>query len=168
MIQLWVNLPKQHKMTPPRYQTLSKEQMGHVDLPDQGGTVRIIAGEFDGVKGPARTFTPVHLFDITFKAHGKARFAQLASFNTAILVLSGKVKFNDTELASEGDFILFNNEEGDILLEGTTDHAMVIVLSGQPINEPMVQYGLFVMNSKEEIKQAYEDFQAGKLGNPDF
>lgn len=168
MIQLWVNLPKQYKMSPPKYQALLDEQMGRVELPNDGGTVRVIAGEFEGVKGPAQTFTPVNLFDITCKEQGKARFTLPSMFNTGLLVLKGKVKINETNEYSETDFVLFENEQGDILVEGITENAMVIVMSGEPIEEPMIQYGPFVMNTKQEIVQAYEDFQSGKFGNPNF
>lgn len=168
MIQLWVNLPKLYKMSPPKYQSLPAEQMGRVELPNHGGCIRIIAGELEGVKGPAQTFTSVNLFDITFKEHGKAQFTLPSMFNTAVLVLRGKVKINETNECSETDFVLFKNEQGEILIEGITENAMVIVMSGEPINEPMVQYGPFVMNTKQEIVQAYEDFQSGKFGNLNF
>ena len=168
MIQLWVNLPKQYKMSLPKYQTLLNEQMGQVELPNQGGKVRIIAGEYEGVKGPAQTFSPVNLFDITFRENGKAQFTLPTGFNTAILVLKGKVKINEITECSESKFVLFKNEEGEILIEGTTDNATVLVLSGEPINEPIIQYGPFVMNTKQEILQAYDDFQSGKFGNPNF
>ncbi|MBO8172510.1 MAG: pirin family protein [Bacillaceae bacterium] len=168
MIQLWVNLPKAYKMTTPKYQTLLSDQMGKVELPNQGGVVRVIAGEYEGVKGPAETFTPLHLFDINFNLNGQAQLTLPVTFNSAVLVLQGKVRINQTQDRSETDFVLFKNEEGRILIEGLTDSAMVLVLSGEPINEPMVQYGPFVMNTRQEISQAYEDFQTGKFGNPNF
>ncbi|WCN38649.1 pirin family protein [Aneurinibacillus uraniidurans] len=168
MIQLWVNLPKQYKMSSPKYQALLDEQMSRVELPNDGGRIRIIAGELEGVKGPAQTFTPVNLFDITFKEHGKARFTLPSMFNTGLLVLKGKVKINETNEYSETDFVLFENEQGEIEVEGITENALVIVMSGEPINEPMIQYGPFVMNTKQEIVQAYEDFQSGKFGSPNF
>lgn len=168
MIQLWVNLPKLYKMSPPKYQTLLDEQMGRVELPNDGGKVKIIAGEFEGVKGPAQTFTPVNLFNITFKENGIARFTLPTTFNTGVLVLRGKVKINEINEKNEADFVLFKNEEGEILIEGITEKATVLVLSGEPINEPIIQYGPFVMNTKQEIQQAYEDFQSGKFGNPNF
>lgn len=168
MIQLWVNLPRAHKMHPPKYQELLKEQMGRAELPDQGGTVRIIAGDYNGVKGPAQTFTPIHLFDIAFNRHGKAQFNLPSTYNTAALVLQGKATINETKLANEGDFVLFDNQPGDIVIEGQTDDTLVIVLSGEPIHEPVVQHGPFVMNSREEIIEAFNDFQAGKMGSMDF
>ncbi|RKN82073.1 pirin family protein [Paenibacillus ginsengarvi] len=167
-IQLWVNLPRAYKMHEPRYQELLKKNMGNVQLPDDGGTVRIIAGDYEGVKGPALTFTPIHLFDIAFKAGGKSRFALPQTYNTAAMVLKGSATINELKQASAGDFVLFANEPGDIMIEGHTDDTLVLVLSGEPIHEPVFQHGPFVMNSREEIIQAFQDFQAGKMGNPDF
>jgi len=168
MIQLWVNLPRVHKMHPPKYQELLSSQMGRTELPDNGGTVRIIAGEYNGVKGPAQTFTPIHLFDIAFKAGGKALFELPSSYNTAAMVLKGSAKINGETTAKEGDFVLFENIEGEIGIEGLTDDTLVIVLSGEPIDELVYQHGPFVMNSKEEIIQAFQDFQSGKMGNTNF
>jgi redox-sensitive bicupin YhaK (pirin superfamily) len=168
MIQLWVNLPREHKMHPPRYQELLKEQMGRVALPNGGGEVRVIAGEYEGVKGPALTFTPVHLFDIAFRAGGKAAFELPARFHTAVLVLRGEATINGTETAQAGDFILFADAGGAIAIEGQTDDTLVIVLSGEPIDEPVFQHGPFVMNSREELIEAFKDFQSGRMGKPDF
>ncbi|MCD9020291.1 pirin family protein [Cohnella silvisoli] len=168
MIQLWVNLPRANKMNTPKYQELLNSQMGIAELPEGGGKVRVIAGEYEGVKGPAQTFTPIHLFDIAFKEKGKAQFELPASFNTAALVLKGSVRINETQTADEGQFVLFENTPGDIFIEGQTDETLVIVLSGQPIDELVYQHGPFVMNSKEEIMEAFKDFQSGAMGSPDF
>ncbi|WP_314588653.1 pirin family protein [Paenibacillus terrigena] len=168
MIQLWVNLPQASKMSPPKYQELLKDQMAYVGLPYDGGTVRIIAGEFEGVKGPAETFTPVNLFDITLKQQGQARFALPQSFNTAMLVLQGQVRINDESVASASELVLFKNEQGEILIEGMSEDALVIVLSGEPIHEPIIQHGPFVMNTEREIVEAFRDLRIGKFGNPSF
>lgn len=167
-IQLWVNLPRANKMHAPKYQELLKKDMGLAELPDNGGTVRVIAGDYNGVRGPADTFTPIHLFDIAFKANGKANFELPASYNTAALVLRGSARINDTTVAKEGSFVLFGNTPGEILIEGQTDDTLVIILSGEPINEPVYQHGPFVMNSREEIMEAFQDFQSGKMGSSDF
>lgn len=167
-IQLWVNLPRAYKMHAPRYQELLKADMGRVPLPDHGGEVRIIAGAFNGVGGPAQTFTPINLFDIALKRQGIAQFELPAAHNTAAIVLRGNAKMNDSQVAEEGTFILFDNAAGDIRVEGMTEDALVLVLSGEPIHEPVFQYGPFVMNTREEIIQAYADFQAGKMGNANF
>ncbi|TVX99735.1 pirin family protein [Cohnella terricola] len=168
MIQLWVNLPRAHKMHQPKYQELLKENMGRAELPDGGGTVRIIAGEYDGVRGPASTFTPIHLFDIAFKNGGQARFELPSSYNSAALVLRGTAQINGGTTAGEGDFVLFRNESGEVLIEGLSDDALVIVLSGEPIDEPVFMHGPFVMNSREELVEAFRDFQTGKMGGADF
>jgi len=168
MIQLWVNLPQVSKVSPPKYQELLKDQMAYVELPGDAGTVRIIAGEYEGVKGPAETFTPVNLFDITLRQQGQARFTLPQSFNTAMLVLQGQVKINDESVASASELVLFKNEQGEILIEGMTEDALVIVLSGEPIHEPIVQHGPFVMNTEREIVEAFRDLRIGKFGNPNF
>lgn len=168
MIQLWVNLPRAHKMHAPRYQELLNGQMGRVELPDGSGTVRVIAGEYEGVKGPGQTFTPIHLFDMSLKQNGKAQFELPSTFNTAALVLKGEARVNGERTAKEGDFVLFGNSPGSISVEGLTDDTLLIVLSGEPINEPIYQHGPFVMNSREEIIEAFNDFQSGKMGNTDF
>jgi len=168
MIQLWVNLPQTSKMSPPKYQELRKDHMAYVDLPGDAGTVRIIAGEFEGVKGPAETFTPVNLFDISLKQHGQARFTLPQAFNTAILILRGQVSINAETVASASDLVLFKNEPGELLIEGVSEDALVIVLSGEPIHEPIIQHGPFVMNTEREIVEAFRDLRIGKFGDPNF
>ncbi|CAI8986768.1 putative quercetin 2,3-dioxygenase PA2418 [Brevibacillus sp. IT-7CA2] len=168
MIQLWVNLPRANKMHSPRYQELLSSQMGRSDLPDGGGSVRVIAGEFNGIKGPAQTFTPIHLFDIELKVGGKAQCSLPTSFNTAALILRGSARINESQVVHEGDFVLFENVPGEIQIEGQEDHTIILVLSGEPIDEPIVMHGPFVMNSPEEIAEAFNDYQMGKMGNPNF
>ncbi len=167
-VQLWVNLPREHKMHPPKYQELPKETMGLVRLPDGGGEVRVIAGEYNGTRGPASTFSPIHLFDLRLNRGGVAQFGLPATYHTAAIVLRGSVKINEAQVAEEGAFVLFGNVEGDIRVEGLTDDALVLVLSGEPLGEPVFQYGPFVMNTREEVMQAYADFQAGKMGSSNF
>ncbi|QNK56828.1 pirin family protein [Paenibacillus sp. PAMC21692] len=167
-IQLWVNLPREHKMHPPRYQELLKANMGRVALPNDGGEVRIIAGEYEGTHGPAETFTPITLFDIAFKAGGIAEFELPAGYNTGAIILRGSARVNGEREVGEGAFVLFDNAEGGIAIEALSDDTLVLVLGGEPIDEPMFQYGPFVMNTREEVIQAYADFQAGKMGNADF
>ncbi|MFD0673244.1 pirin family protein [Cohnella sp. GCM10027633] len=167
-IQLWVNLPRAYKMHSPRYQELPKASMGRVALPDGGGKARIIAGDYDGTRGPAETFSPINLFDLTLKARGVARFSLPASHNAGLIVLRGSAEINESRVAEEGEFVLFGNVAGDIRVEGLSDDALVLVLSGEPLGEPVFQYGPFVMNTREEVIQAYADFQAGKMGKPNF
>lgn len=168
MIQLWVNLPAQHKSHTPRYQELLKENMGYAELPQGGGRVRVISGSYQDVQGPAQTFTPVTLFDITFaKAGATAKFSLDDSHNSAIMVLGGEARINEQHHVRANQFVLLRNEQGSNHVEALTDDALVLILSGQPINEPVVQYGPFVMNTREEIVQAYNDFQTGKYGSLD-
>lgn len=162
MVQLWVNLPKKHKSTPAHYQAITADQMGKVELPGDKGVINIIAGEFNNVKGPASTYSPVNLFDIKLKNDGAVMTTLPAGHNTALLVINGSVKVND-ETAKEHSFVLFKNEGEEITIEALED-SVVLLLSGEPINEPIASYGPFVMNSQEEIYEAMQDFQSGKFG----
>jgi redox-sensitive bicupin YhaK (pirin superfamily) len=162
MMQLWVNLPKAHKMDPPRYQTLTAQQMGQIQLPDSGGHVRVIAGEHGGVKGPAKTFTPVSMFDIHLNPAGQATFSVATPDNALLLAMQGEVEING-EIASALDLVLFENE-GERITVRARQEARFLLLSGEPIDEPVVQYGPFVMNTEQEIRQAIEDFNHGKFG----
>jgi redox-sensitive bicupin YhaK (pirin superfamily) len=164
MVQLWVNLPAKDKMTPPGYQTLLDTQIPAVDLPDGGGKLRVIAGDYAGAKGPARTFTPVDLWDVRLNAGAKAEFTLPEGRTLMLLVQSGAVRLNGEQNAGASQLALFAREGGAITVEAETD-AKLLVLSGEPINEPMVQYGPFVMNSEGEIRQAITDFNAGKFGD---
>ncbi|NKF06566.1 pirin family protein [Clostridium gasigenes] len=168
MIQLWVNLPKDKKMIEPRYQALLKEDMGTFKLDDNQGEVSIIAGEFQGINGPASTFTNINIYNINLKNYGKVILRESGNFNTGILVLKGEVKINEDKICKETDFILFDNIEGNISVQSITEEALFIVLSGEPINEPIASYGPFVMNTVEEIDEAYEDFRNNKFGTENF
>lgn len=168
MIQLWVNLPKDKKMSEPKYQALLKENMGMIQLEDNQGNISIIAGEVNGVKGPANTFTNMNIYNVNLNNNGKVILDEPSDYNTGILVLKGEVKVNNDKTFKEKDFILFDNIDGNILVESVTEESLFIVLSGEPINEPIVSYGPFVMNTKEEIYQAYEDFNINKFGTENF
>jgi len=162
MVQLWVNLPKKDKSTPPHYQAITANKMGKVQLADEGGVVNVIAGNLSGVTGPAFTYSPVNLFDIKLNIDGVFNAAIPASHNTAVLIINGNVQVNDTPVA-EHSFVLFGNEGQDIVIKAN-EGAVVLLLSGEPINEPIASYGPFVMNTQLEIYEAIEDFQAGKFG----
>ncbi len=168
MIQLWVNLPKDKKMSEPKYQTLLKEDMGAFKLDNNQGEVSIIAGEFNEIKGPASTFTKINIYNVNLKNYGKTILKEPSDFNTGILVLKGEVKINGDHIGKETDFIIFDNIEGEILVESITEEALFIVLSGQPIDEPIVSHGPFIMNTEEEIYGAYEDFRNNKFGTENF
>ncbi|MDU5110240.1 MAG: pirin family protein [Clostridium sp.] len=168
MIQLWVNLPANRKMSEPKYQPLLKENMGAIKLEDNQGEISIIAGEVQGVKGPASTFTNINLYNVNLKNKGKITLNEPNNFNTGIMVLKGDVKVNGDKIAKERDFVIFNNEEGDILVESLTEDSLFVVLSGEPINEPIESYGPFVMNTREELYEAYDDLRNGKFGTTEF
>jgi len=163
MVQLWVNLPKAHKMSKPRYQPLASGEMGLVTLPESAGHVRVVAGEYAGVKGPAQTFTPINLYDATLKPGGRVDFSFPARETLALLVMQGDVIVNGVNAARTNDLVLFRNFGEQVTLEASTQ-ALVLVLNGEPIGEPIVQYGPFVMNTPREIEQAIVDVNAGKFG----
>ncbi len=163
MAQLWVNLPAKDKSAPPRYQTLLKEDIPVVDLPDEAGTVRVIAGSFSGHAGPAKTFTPVNLWEIQLAA---GKFVQLLVENghtTALLVLQGGLVIDGNQRAGEGALAVFEREGNDLVFQAVED-SRLLLMSGQPLREPIVGQGPFVMNSQAEIHQAFRDFQSGKMG----
>lgn len=161
MVQLWVNLPAKDKMSPPKYQGITNAEMTKVDLGD-GNFIEVIAGDYKGNKGPAFTFTPVNMMNAKLKAGGKADFSFPENFNTGALVIEGNVKVNGENVASD-HFVLFENKGEEFTLEATED-AIVLIISGEPINEPIFPHGPFVMNTREEIIQAFEDFNTGKFG----
>ena len=162
MVQLWVNLPAKDKMSPPKYQAIKNSEMKKVDL-GENGFVEVIAGEYQNEKGPASTFSPVNLMNAKLKKGGKADFSFPANFNTAALVVEGSISVNGEKNVPTDHFILFKNEGENFIIEATED-AVVLVISGEPLNEPIFAHGPFVMNSREEIIQAFEDFNTGKFG----
>lgn len=162
MVQLWVNLPAEHKMSAPKYQALENNAIPKVDVDGGLGYVEVVAGEYKGTKGAASTFTPVNLFNAKLKTTAKVEFDIPADYNTGLLILEGSVKVKGQDVATD-HFVLFENNGEKIAVEATED-ALVLVLSGQPINEPIAAYGPFVMNTEDEIKQAFRDFQTGKFG----
>jgi redox-sensitive bicupin YhaK (pirin superfamily) len=162
MVQLWVNLPKAHKMTPPKYQELTAEKMPKFVLPDAKGQVNIIAGDFNGTKGAATTFTPVNLFDMKLKAGAEIDFTTPLTHNTTLLVIEGEITVNG-EKAGQHDFVLFRDNAEGISITANED-AVLLVLSGEPIDEPIAQYGPFVMNTQQELMEAIDDFNSGKFG----
>lgn len=163
MVQLWVNLPARDKMTDAGYQTILDGDIPTLPLADNAGSLRLIAGEFDGVKGPARTFTPIDVWDMRLKAGRSVTLDLHAGRNTALVVLRGTVRINGTEVAREGQLALFERDGTQLRLE-SSDDAMVLLLSGEPINEPIVGHGPFVMNTEQEIHQAFADYQSGQFG----
>lgn len=163
MVQLWINLPARFKMVSPRYQTLVGGDIERFELEEDAGEIEIIAGKYKDVEGSVSTFSPVHLFKARLKKGGTADFSFPMHFNTALLVLQGSIRINDTELVPADRFVLFRNNDGNFWITAEED-AVVLVLSGEPFFEPIVQHGPFVMNSQQEIYQAIRDFNLGGFG----
>jgi hypothetical protein len=155
-LQLWVNLPAKSKMTAPRYQTLLAS-----DVPSVDG-VRVIAGEYRGAKGPAQTFTPVNLLEARVQAGTPLRLNLRDGYSAGLYVVAGKIKVQG-ENAAEGELVVLNRKGDEVLIEAQAD-ALVFVMNGAPINEPVAGYGPFVMNTPQEIQQAFADYHAGRLG----
>jgi len=164
MVQLWVNLPAEHKMSPPKYQPITNDQMGKYVLHGDQGIIEVIAGSYLETKGPASTFTPMALMNARLAAGGRARFEFPAEWNTAALIVEGSVQINGSDTAPADHFVLFDNEGEHFTIEAAED-AIVLILSGEPIREPIVSHGPFVMNTKTEIYQAFEDVEKGKFGH---
>ena len=162
MVQLWVNLPAKNKMGPAGYQSILSADIPTVELPDGAGTGRVIAGELLGEKGPARTFTPINLWDLRL-VRGADLTLELPEGHTAMLVvLSGSVTVNGGQQAGEAEMLLLSREGADVALHAGGE-ATLLVLTGEPIEEPIVGYGPFVMNTEDEIRQAIDDFNSGRF-----
>lgn len=162
MVQLWVNLPAKYKMSKPNYQSITNKHIRKFELADNRGEIEVIAGKFNGIKGAAKTFTPIELYNIHIKQGSIVNFSLPENYNTAFLIIEGRVKVNE-HIALADHFVLFANNGTDIQLEASKD-SIILVLSGEPIKEHIESYGPFVMNTKEEILQAYEDLNKGKFG----
>jgi len=163
MVQLWVNLPAKYKMSKPKYQAIANQEMGIVELENMGGIVEIIAGEYRGKKGPANTFTPISMLNVKLNFNGEAEINFPAHFNTALLVIEGEVLVNEDAVVPVNHFVLMENKGEEFKIKGL-QNSTVLVLSGEPINEPIAAHGPFVMNTREELVQAFQDFQNGKFG----
>lgn len=163
MVQLWVNLPAIYKKSDPKYQNLRNADMQKVSLPDNGGEIEIIAGEYNGYKGSASTFSPVHVFNAKLKKGAEATFNFPAHYTTAILLVEGSAKVNGTDTVPQDNFAMFNRDGETFTIEATED-AIVLVLSGEPLKEPIAAHGPFVMNTREELVEAFDEFNQGKFG----
>jgi redox-sensitive bicupin YhaK (pirin superfamily) len=164
MVQLWVNLPAKAKNAEPGYQTLLNADIPTVDLPDGAGKLRVIAGDYAGSKGPARTFTPIDIYDVKLNPNGATTLTPRDGHTVAVVVLKGTVLINGSEIAREAQFALLDRSGGEVSIEANGE-ASVLVLSGEPIDEPVVMHGPFVMNTTDEIRQAMVDFQSGRFGS---
>jgi redox-sensitive bicupin YhaK (pirin superfamily) len=169
-VQLWVNLPKASKMAPAGYQTLTSAGIPVVELANGAGSARVIAGQFQGARGPARTFTPVNLWDLRLRGGSTVDLTVSESDTTALFVLKGHVTVNGTDSARDAELVTFERRGEEIRIEALVDNdgadARVLLMSGEPIEEPIVGYGPFVMNSREEIEQAIVDLQRGTFVQP--
>ncbi|MCI0995901.1 pirin family protein [Pseudomonas corrugata] len=166
MVQLWVNLPAKDKMAPAGYQTLLKNDIPNIELKDDAGRLRLIAGTFEGQQGPAKTFTPIDVWDIRLNADKSLTLDLHEGRNTALVVLHGTVQANGRERIEAGQLALFDRAGDQLTLHANND-AVVLLLSGEPIDEPIVGHGPFVMNSEQEIHQAFNDFHSGRFGQMD-
>jgi hypothetical protein len=163
VMQLWVNLPAKSKMTAPRYQELTTRTIPEVALPDDGGKVRVIAGEYAGAKGPAETFTPVNVFDVRLRAGHRLTLDLREGYSAAFYILRGSVKLNGAEDAAQTELVVFERGGAEVTIEALAD-ATIFVMNGQPLEEPVYGYGPFVMNTPKEIEEAFVDFRLGKFG----
>lgn len=163
MIQLWVNLRAKDKRTPPSYQSIVSGDIPSVELPGRAGKLRVIAGSFGGAKGPASTFTSINVWDVRLNAGTSVKLDIPAGHNSALVVISGRIKVAGSQSAGEAEMLLLSNDGGDVTVDAESD-AIVLVLTGEPIDEPIAGYGPVVMNTKAEIQQAFEDINAGRFG----
>ena len=172
MVQLWVNLPAKDKNTPARYQHLAKEQIPVLELPNSAGHVRVIAGEYTGAyadehggaRGPAQTFTEMNVWDMVLHAGASASLILPETHNLSMVVLRGDVTFNGAHTAHAGELVSFETQSGAVELQAGASEVKILLLSGVPIDEPIVGYGPFVMNTQQEIRQAIDDFNHGRFG----
>jgi len=164
MVQIWVNLPAKDKMSKPKYQALVNKNIPRYALENNSGEIEVIAGDYKGVKGAATTFTPLTMLNAKLGKGAEAHFSFPANYNTGLLVVEGNVLLNNEEEAPADHFALFKNDGEEFTVKASED-ALVLILSGEPIGEPIVAHGPFVMNTVEEIVQAFNDFNQGKFGH---
>ncbi|ASJ76037.1 pirin family protein [Granulosicoccus antarcticus] len=163
MVQLWVNLLAKDKSASPGYQTILNAHIPEVELPDNAGSVRVIAGEFLNGRGPAQSFTPINIWDVRLHREKRIELDVSEGHTLSVLVLSGTVSINGQELAREAQTVLLSRDGGLVSIEAEGE-AKLLVLSGEPIDEPVVAHGPFVMNTTEEIREAVMQFNRGALG----
>jgi len=163
MMQLWVNLPAKDKMATPGYQSITKADIPVVTLPDNSGSLRVIAGRYEDVAGPAHTFSPLNVWDIALNQGSHLTLSQPEGWSTALVVMEGTITVNGTAQAGEAQLVVLSQQGDTLHLEASLD-AKVLLMAGEPLNEPIVGYGPFVMNSKTEIAEAIRDFNSGRFG----
>lgn len=163
MVQLWVNLPAKEKMSKPKYQAIAKDEITKVQLPNEMGTIEVIAGNYFDTQGSASTFTPVHMMNAKLNTNATADFSFPTNYNTLLLVIEGSITVNGSTNIPTDHMVLFKNDGENFTIKAS-EESIVLVLSGEPINEPIATYGPFVMNTQQEILQAFDDFNSGKFG----
>ncbi|MFN8231841.1 MAG: pirin family protein [Bacteroidia bacterium] len=163
MVQLWVNLPAKDKMSAPKYQSIVNSEMAKVTLPLNAGVVEVIAGEFNGTKGSASTFSPLNILNAKLNKNGKVNFNMPSHFNTAVLVIEGEIIINNTEKVETDNLALMANDGENFNIEAT-ENTIVLILSGEPLNEPIAAHGPFVMNTQQQLIDAFNDYNTGKFG----
>lgn len=163
MVQLWVNLPAKYKMSEPKYQPITRDMMGKILLPGNGGTIEVIAGSLDGVNGPASTFTPMHICNARINRNGNTVFSFPADYNTALLVIEGNITINENDVVPADNFALFENDGENFTINALQD-SIILIMSGEALKEPVAAHGPFVMNTRDELIRAVEDFNQGKFG----
>jgi len=164
MVQLWVNLPKAYKNTPAKYQSIGNSAIERYTLDNNLGEIEIIAGNYKDIQGSASTFSPIHMYNIKAKVGAKIDLKFPKHYNTILLVIDGSIKINGSNTIDTDHLALMNHDGDDFIVEMESD-GVVLVLSGDPLNEPIAHYGPFVMNTEEELTEAFKDFQQGKFGN---
>lgn len=162
MVQLWVNLPAKHKMSKPKYQEIQNDTIGRYVLPENAGKIEVIAGQYMDVIGAATTFSKMNVYNVHLNAGGEAVFNFPADFNTGLLIIEGNLVING-EKAAGNEFVYFKND-GEEIHAKASENSIILVLSGEPIDEPIAQYGPFLMNNQAEIKLAISDYNEGKFG----
>ncbi len=163
-IQLWVNLPKASKMSAPGYQTIVNAQIPVVQLEGGAGSLRVIAGSVGGAKGPAKTFTPIELYDLRLRAGYSVPLQLPAGHNTGVFVLSGRARIGESQTLTAAELAVLTLTGQPVTITAEED-ATILVMAGEAINEPVARYGPFVMNTQAELVQAVNDYQAGKMGH---
>lgn len=163
-IQLWVNLPKSSKMSAPGYQTIVNDQIPVVQLKGGAGSLRVIAGSVGGARGPAKTFTPIELYDVRLRAGHSMPLQTPNGYNVGLLVLSGQASVEGSHRLSEAELAVFTSTGEPVTIAAEED-SMILVMAGEAIDEPVARYGPFVMNTKAELVQAVNDYNAGKMGH---
>jgi len=164
MVQLWVNLPAAHKMTPPKYQSIAAQNIPVIELQDGAGHIRVIAGEYEQHAGPASTYSPVNVWDGELKADHVHHFHVPVQHTTLLVLLSGELMLNGTQRVQDSSIVMFAQDDDTEIQLQAIQESKFLLLTGQPLNEPIQGYGPFVMNTKDEITQAFHDFNEGKFG----